>query len=140
VIYALVALALAAVAMASVAVVATRAWGEEKAGRVYSDQARIAAMKEVELAHGKVRQLAADRDGALAEARVLREMLDEVGVDVPAGRGVVELRAGLRRAADRAVTATGAETDAPRVSHDAPTPAAAAGGSLARGGLPGGRG
>jgi hypothetical protein len=140
VIYAIVALALALAGMATVAVVATRAWGEEKAGRVYSDQARIAAMKEVELAHAQVREMAADRDSALAEAKVLREMLDEVGVAVPAGRGVVELRAGLRRAADRAVTATGAETDVPRVSHESPTPAAAAGGGLARGGVPGGRG
>jgi hypothetical protein len=138
---AIIALALTVAGLSGAAIAAVWKLGDQKAARVYSDQARIVAMKEVELAHEKVRAMAADKNTALAEAAALKEYLDAIGVDVPTGRGVHELREALRRAAaGSATTAAGAETDIPRVSHEAITPAAAAGGSLAAGRVPGGRG
>lgn len=130
---AVVALALAAVSIASVAVWLAIARGDEKAGRVAAE-----ALVDKHVAEAD--RLADALKESDAENKRLRAELDLADRPVPAGSGRASLQAGIAESRARAASEAGPDADRPPVvSVDAPALAAAAGGPLARGSLPGGR-
>lgn len=130
---AVIVLAAALASICGAAIAAVWKLGDEKAARVYSDHARLAADRNLEVAKMHV-------EDSVARINLLEELLDEAGVDVPPGRGLIELRAGIRRAGAVGADATGDPSPVPRVSLGAPAAATAAPGGLVRGGVPVGRG